>query len=166
MPPCSRVKTLPGTAEEGLVVMSIFGRERPALQPANSYGLGRKLLLAGIGLNGRAAPDVQACKRLQAWTSGAARPLRPMPASRSFRPRPYEFAGCSAGRSRPKIDMTTRPSSAVPGRVFTRLQGGIAVLFLKIENISILRNRIKPARPLTRYIRCRAYSSKLKNFRF
>lgn len=42
--------------------MSIFGRERPALQPANSYGLGRKLLLAGIGLNGRAAPDVQACK--------------------------------------------------------------------------------------------------------
>ena len=40
--------------------MSIFGRERPALQPANAHGLGRKLLLAGIGLNGRATPDVRA----------------------------------------------------------------------------------------------------------
>ncbi len=54
---------------------------------------------------------------LRAWTSGAARPSRPMPASRSFRPRPYGFAGCNAGRSRPKIDMTTRPSSACAGRV-------------------------------------------------
>ena len=75
---------------------------------------------------------------LQAWTSGAARPLRPMPASRSFRPRPYEFAGCSAGRSRPKIDMTTRPSSACAGEGFAYLGNGL------------------PA----------PYSSKLKNFRF
>ena len=51
-------KTLPGTAEEGLVVIAIFERGRLALQPANPYGLGRKLLLAGIGLDGRAAPDV------------------------------------------------------------------------------------------------------------
>ena len=55
-------KTLPGTAEEGLVVIAIFERGRLALQSANPYGLGRKLLLAGIGLDGRAAPDVQARK--------------------------------------------------------------------------------------------------------
>ena len=52
-------KTLPGTAEEGLVVIAIFERGRLALQPANPYSLWRKLLLAGIGLDGRAAPDVQ-----------------------------------------------------------------------------------------------------------
>ncbi len=56
-------KTLPGTAEEGLVVIAIFERGRLALQSANPYGLGRKLLLAGIGLDGRAAPDVQARSR-------------------------------------------------------------------------------------------------------
>ena len=49
-------------AEEGFVVIVIFERWRPALQPANPYGLGRKLLLAGIGLDSRAAPDVQARK--------------------------------------------------------------------------------------------------------
>ena len=38
---------------------------------------------------------------LRAWTSGVVRPSRPMPASRSFRPRPYAFAGCSARRPRP-----------------------------------------------------------------
>ena len=35
------------------------------------------------------------------------RPSRPMPASRSFRPRPYAFAGCNARRQRSKITMTT-----------------------------------------------------------
>lgn len=51
-------KTLPGTAEEGLVVIVIFECGRLALQTANAHGLGRKLLLTGVGLNGRAAPDV------------------------------------------------------------------------------------------------------------
>ena len=32
---------------------------------------------------------------LRAWTSGAARPSRPTPASKSFRPRPCASAGCS-----------------------------------------------------------------------
>lgn len=36
---------------------------------------------------------------LRAWTSGAERPSRPMPASRSFRPRLYEFADCSVSAS-------------------------------------------------------------------
>ena len=35
---------------------------------------------------------------LRAWTSGVARPLRPTPASKSFRPRPCAFAGCNARR--------------------------------------------------------------------
>ena len=77
-----------------------------------------------------------ACSR--AWTSGAARLSRPTPASRSFRPRPCGFAVCSAGRSRPKIDMTTRPSSACAGEGFAYLGNGL------------------PA----------PYSSKLKIFRF
>ena len=45
------------------------------------------------------------CSR--AWTSGAARLSRPTPASRSFRPRPYGFAGCNARRPRSKIATTT-----------------------------------------------------------
>lgn len=47
--------------------------------------------------------------------SGAARPLRPTPASKSFRPRPCVFAGCSARRQRSKITMTARPSSVCAG---------------------------------------------------
>ena len=49
---------------------------------------------------------------LRAWTSGVVRPSRPMPASKSFRPRPYEFADCNARRPRSKTTMTTKPSSA------------------------------------------------------
>ena len=41
---------------------SVGSGEVETLQTANPYGLGRKLLLAGIGLDGRAAPDVQARK--------------------------------------------------------------------------------------------------------
>ncbi len=75
---------------------------------------------------------------LRAWTSGVARPLRLTPASKSFRPRPYEFAGCNERRQRSKITMTTRPSSACAGEGFAYLGNGL------------------PA----------SYSSKLKNFRF
>ena len=65
--------------------MSIFGRERPALQPANSYGLGRKLLLAGIGLNGRAAPDVQACKHTDRKRQAVGRHRRNLAAQQRHR---------------------------------------------------------------------------------
>ena len=75
---------------------------------------------------------------LRAWTSGVARPSRPMPASRSFRPRPYGFADCNARCPRSKIAMTTKPSSACAGEGFAYLGNGL------------------PA----------PYSSKLKNFRF
>ena len=62
MLPRSHAKPSPAQAEEGFVVIVIFERGRLALQSANAHGLGRKLLLAGIGLNGRATPDVQARK--------------------------------------------------------------------------------------------------------
>jgi len=75
---------------------------------------------------------------LRAWISGAARPSRPMPASRSFRPRPYGFADCNARHPRSKITMTTKPSSACAGEGSAYLGNGL------------------PA----------PYSSKLKNFRF
>ena len=52
-------------------------------------------------------------------------PSRPMPASRSFRPRPYEFAGCNARRPRSKITMTTKPSSACAGEGFACLGNGL-----------------------------------------
>ena len=57
----------------------------------------------------------------------AARLSRPMPASRSFLPRPYGFAGCNAGRQRSKITMTTKPSSACTGEGFcvTRENGRV-----------------------------------------
>ena len=58
---------------------------------------------------------------LRAWTSGVVRPSRPMPASKSFRPRLYEFADCSARRQRSKTTMTTRPSSACAGEGFAYL---------------------------------------------
>ena len=51
-------------------------------------------------------------------TSGAARPSRPMPASKSFRPRPCASAGYSAARPRSRIATTTKPSSASAGEGF------------------------------------------------
>ena len=94
--------------------------------------LGRQV--AAVSPNG--LPSRWACSR--AWTSGVARLSRPTPASRSFRPRPCAFAGCNERRPRPKIAMTTKPSSACAGEGFAYLGNGL------------------PA----------PYSSKLKNFRF
>ena len=88
--------------------------------------------------------------RVDTWAAaantpqGAAGPLAPVLGEyfdMSFRPRPYGFADCNARRPRSKIAMTTRPSSAVPGRVLLSGEWVASALFLKIEKLSFLRNR-------------------------